>query len=494
MKLTSSRIRRKKCDEQRPYCQICISTGRKCDGYASHRGSSDSRPNSFIIGSAKQNQLTSTQSSRRKLNGRLVPDPMSRVPMLVIMCQKYIDYFRLYTIPKFSSYYDSTIWNVLLAHTCILDSDLRSAAAALGASHLEQEACYRIQVPLDTTSEHISQLYIQAISDSRRILRSLSPDYAVGIGFVLSYLLAGVEVLRGTYKNATMHLANGLRIAFSRGCSDIYHKSTLAPGFSLITEGCELLNRLKESLSNIFDLKSRLDSHLKTDFGFPVMQEAFQEILEIEHVIFDGSSEPISGHIQRLLIRLEACGTRVAQVASDLSEKYLYIARLLRIYKESTYLMLLVKAKYGIPESKQYLTGDIQHFQLLSEAYFSKFVMLEEQLKKDKAFVTHLCPAQSKRIAMKNNLLKDNLSDLNLPDHTSASPNVVEHLILLEEDAIRESGLVPAEAVCMDITTALEKGTVSVRYCIKDSDGCFVWVQKKAEIWKPTFFQDESRF
>lgn len=31
------RIRRIKCDEEKPFCRRCVSTGRKCDGYNSHQ-------------------------------------------------------------------------------------------------------------------------------------------------------------------------------------------------------------------------------------------------------------------------------------------------------------------------------------------------------------------------------------------------------------------------------------------------------------------------
>jgi hypothetical protein len=39
-----SRIRRVKCDEAKPHCQRCTSTGRKCDGYATPKASTTAQP------------------------------------------------------------------------------------------------------------------------------------------------------------------------------------------------------------------------------------------------------------------------------------------------------------------------------------------------------------------------------------------------------------------------------------------------------------------
>lgn len=39
-----SRIRRVKCDEEKPHCRRCTSTGRKCDGYAPPKASTRAQP------------------------------------------------------------------------------------------------------------------------------------------------------------------------------------------------------------------------------------------------------------------------------------------------------------------------------------------------------------------------------------------------------------------------------------------------------------------
>lgn len=51
---TSNRIRRVKCDENKPFCQKCVSTGRTCDGYESRFRLVTSRPiNSAHAGGSK---------------------------------------------------------------------------------------------------------------------------------------------------------------------------------------------------------------------------------------------------------------------------------------------------------------------------------------------------------------------------------------------------------------------------------------------------------
>jgi len=82
---TSLRIRRVKCDEGKPFCKRCTSTGRKCDGYAA----------------PGQPSLTARNSSPKPERPSVITDPME---------QRMLLFFNTVTAPALSGDFSSDFW------------------------------------------------------------------------------------------------------------------------------------------------------------------------------------------------------------------------------------------------------------------------------------------------------------------------------------------------------------------------------------------------
>ncbi|KAI5369289.1 Putative zn(2)-C6 fungal-type DNA-binding domain-containing protein [Septoria linicola] len=107
---TTCKIRRVKCDEQKPECQRCISTGRKCDGYAPlHK-----EPTVHSIGSTPTLQAAPTLflASQEELRA--------------------LQYFHLNTAPQLASYFDAEFWTRLVFQAAHEEDCVRHAMIALG--------------------------------------------------------------------------------------------------------------------------------------------------------------------------------------------------------------------------------------------------------------------------------------------------------------------------------------------------------------------------
>ncbi|GAD92548.1 hypothetical protein LEMA_P109100.1 [Paecilomyces variotii No. 5] len=460
-----SRIRRKKCDETQPSCHRCTSTGRKCDGY-------------------RRVKLDALDSSHTR---RILFNPRRNAVGLGF--EAFLDHFRQVTIPQFAVYYNSTLWQVILAQTSVSVEDLSYAAIALGAAHLEHG-----RYNSETTEYEISTLhpYVDALYKSRRALSRLSEEHAVCISFALSLLLAAVEVLRDNPHCAIMHLANGLKISFSTGQCTIYSPSIIRSDCLLIEETTSLIKRLEVAFSGADNEGHGIQRHEQAHKDTrQALNNAFVDLMSFIHRLIEFHKPDISVHeFYTFLHQLEDWDNRLLGLSITAAENLFRDFQLLKICREAAYLLLLAK-RY----SSDLARPEQDHANCLLElkAYFSKLIMLEARVKSESHFIAHLTPAQSKLLAIRHRLLPVNVSFRGTDAiHESIVPNAIERLVMLDEDAARTSGLIPAEALCVDVTSTLEQGLVAIRYCVQDEKSVFVWVEQRAEIWKPAVFKNEQ--
>lgn len=429
----------------------------------------------------------------------------------------FLEYFRFQTIPIFSTYYDTTLWEVMLAQTSVSQATLQYTAVAFAATHYEYES--RRNGPtkrLDMTSQEsaVAMLYIDAVSKARQALaKASSTAEAVRTGFIMSFMLAGTESLRNSAEGVTMHLANGLKIAFSQGY-DLIETSwkPCEPGLALKDAVLAFIQRLKVTIEKELDMT--LQGHRGTDKSTCIPSTESSTTKRLRHPFCNIYLE-ISGLIDELLIwpaessvapsdtvfstTLEIFSQRLRHLGLNASKIERRKLRFLRLYNEVTHLLLLchlndLAASDSTSFSQRHTNSEPRSNYL--KAYFSKLDMIEEQLRRDYSFITHLTPAQLKRFAARYSLicppsptnLMYSTRDTTTPLHALYAE--VEQLVMLEEDAIIASGLVPAHATCMEITSALEQGSISIRYCIVQSSGTsFDWVEKRASLWKPAVFK-----
>ncbi|KAJ4858285.1 fungal zn(2)-Cys(6) binuclear cluster domain-containing protein [Trichoderma breve] len=156
--------RRVKCDEARPSCERCLSTGRVCDGYG-------------------------------------IWDSVSKAPIQEISgkpCSIGFEYFRKYTVNKLPGVFESGFWNSLVFQACVEDPAVLHAATALGAAHKNEEAISLVE-------------YNQAIQHLRRHLNRLDND-ALRVSLITCMIFACLELLRGGFKTGHAHLTNGMQL------------------------------------------------------------------------------------------------------------------------------------------------------------------------------------------------------------------------------------------------------------------------------------------
>lgn len=399
----------------------------------------------------------------------------------VLGYDELLDRFRLATIPQFSSYYNSNLWQVVLAQTSVSAANLSDAAIALSAAHHERE--HRdfdslIVAPI------AFDMYINAISESRQTLGRLSEEHAVWTGFIISFMLAGVEAVRGKPENARMHLTNGLKVAFSLECNTVSQRPILRSDCNIIAESTRLIRRLQTELSNI--LGGRDNTNDMSNKGIKV---AFYSLMDYVYImnLFDDSSY-LSCKIQDVLAQLETWDARLPQLVSSPFETVLYEFQMIKVCREAICLLLLAKLYLCTTHTQ----GNPDCL-LELKAYLSKLLFLESQMRSKKKYVTHLTPAQLKSLAARHGLIS--LKRRSYEFEPLSAPTLhqaVEELVMQEEGAIRNSSLAPPQAMCMDITSALENGSVSIRYCLLDQNSSFVWVEKRALIWKAAVFRQAT--
>ncbi|KAL2799381.1 hypothetical protein BJX66DRAFT_259619 [Aspergillus keveii] len=196
------RIRRVKCDEERPHCQRCQSTGRKCDGY--------------VPPQQKQQQQARKASPELRIIQHTpqvtIPTHMWMFPAVNKMLNedeyRSLEFFHAQTISCFGTRAGGSLLNAA-CH----DAGIRLAAIALGTMH-------RLVMYREATLPHVHtrgmQLALQQYNSAiRRGLNYFPREGAdVSADGILSMcvLFFCFESLQGHFRAALRHGAAGLRI------------------------------------------------------------------------------------------------------------------------------------------------------------------------------------------------------------------------------------------------------------------------------------------
>ncbi|PTB62319.1 hypothetical protein BBK36DRAFT_1129295 [Trichoderma citrinoviride] len=187
--------RRVKCDEGRPACQRCLSTGRVCDGYGIWGGGNNAYGNPDKAMSA-----SSTSMVRVK--------PTQTLRTVVVMSQRRsiagqpaslgYEYFRRYTTTKLPGLFESGFWDSLVLQASEQEPAVLHAVTALGAAHKNEE---RISLTE----------YNEAIRHLRQSLKR-SDKEALRVCLITCMLFVCIELLRGGFTAGHAHLSSGLRL------------------------------------------------------------------------------------------------------------------------------------------------------------------------------------------------------------------------------------------------------------------------------------------
>ncbi|KAL6877429.1 hypothetical protein HDV57DRAFT_501377 [Trichoderma longibrachiatum] len=188
--------RRVKCDEGRPACQRCLSTGRICDGYGIWGGGNNTR------GTSSKTQFAASSPTAVRCT------PTQLLQTVVVMSQRRsiagqpasigFEYFRRYTTTKLPGLFESGFWDSLVLQASEQEPAVLHAVTALGAAHKNEE---RISLTE----------YNEAIRHLRHSLKR-SDKEALRVCLITCMLFVCIELLRGGFTAGHAHLSSGLRI------------------------------------------------------------------------------------------------------------------------------------------------------------------------------------------------------------------------------------------------------------------------------------------
>ncbi|KAI1756288.1 hypothetical protein F4782DRAFT_485573 [Xylaria castorea] len=195
------KARHVKCDEGRPACHRCVSTGRICDGYGIWGG-----------GGVKSSGRALMPRSPTDTVKYGLPDQYVKLSPEQETCFRW---FRHRTYTKLPLPFITPFWHTLVLQACAVEPAILHAVLALGSAHqmesLEQGKPKESCAALDSQQNFMLREYGKAI-------RSLQPHFSsqdrrsVRVALITCILFTFFENLLGRYVTANAHLHSGLRL------------------------------------------------------------------------------------------------------------------------------------------------------------------------------------------------------------------------------------------------------------------------------------------
>ncbi|KAH8891241.1 hypothetical protein GQ53DRAFT_841628 [Thozetella sp. PMI_491] len=252
------KARKLRCDERKPACQRCTSTGRKCDGYRSH-------PTRSIP--AEPEQSSDGGVSGASAYARASETPPSRAPALALprhSLQELRSYrfFIEVTGAACSSLFDAEFWTQELPQACHASPAIWHAAVSLGAIH-EASSVLAARGRPRQPGKQKDQLKVFGLEQFNRSIHHLlqpsagSPKAATWSALTCSVLFTYLCSLQGLNHQAFIHL-NAARALLQELASKKSTKKSRGPAAlraSLRPDGPVPVRRL-EALVNTLEIQS----------------------------------------------------------------------------------------------------------------------------------------------------------------------------------------------------------------------------------------------
>ena len=191
------RIRKIKCDEGRPGCRRCVSTGRVCDGYGTG--------GIWGEGNAKRQRPIRPILDQR----RLIP----RGDMTTCE-QSCFEWFTYRCTTKLPGIFASMFWNELVVQASLNEPAILHAAVALSSVHKKEIRRMKTQErlkPLDEEDKFIMTQYSKAIKHLQPHFLSKNKRSA-RVTLIACVVFTCLEFLRGHYKCGIVHFESGKKV------------------------------------------------------------------------------------------------------------------------------------------------------------------------------------------------------------------------------------------------------------------------------------------
>ncbi|KAK3618232.1 hypothetical protein LTR56_024776 [Elasticomyces elasticus] len=289
------KIRRVKCDEVKPSCNRCTSTGRTCDGYYIPPRKNRRIDHDAVI------ELSTT------------PERCLEVVAGTGEELRALEFFHARTAPNLSSYFDAGFWTRLVFQVSHVEPAIMHAMVAVGHLNQRRDVWTKPLPMLKSVFLVDDQPNVPGLSDrivvgptKRKVIdhddpfalsqynkaisllsqRIRDPDAASEIALLACILFVCIEFLRGDVEPAFRHFKSGMGIAKASLTKSSLTKPTLT--MELIREGMlPFFNRL-EVLAMLFGQAPKHDYHITIDEAVPAhfstMQDARDSIVHLSNI------------------------------------------------------------------------------------------------------------------------------------------------------------------------------------------------------------------
>nr|POE50136.1 mitochondrial import inner membrane translocase subunit tim54 [Quercus suber] len=187
-----------KCDEAKPHCNRCVSTGRKCDGYAL---SSRSPPTVSV----PDRQSERSRAVPRSLETQASPNALER---------RTLHFFRDKTVQCIKGYFADPVWDRLVLQLCHSEPAIRHAVVALGALHEERDLrMSQNDQGCDSSivkNSFPTAEYSRAIRDLQVLLKTV--NFSLEQVLICALVFVHFESMRESFIPALMHIENAIKL------------------------------------------------------------------------------------------------------------------------------------------------------------------------------------------------------------------------------------------------------------------------------------------
>ncbi|KAF2650471.1 hypothetical protein K491DRAFT_697262 [Lophiostoma macrostomum CBS 122681] len=192
---TTCRIRRVKCDEAKPSCQRCVSTGRKCDGYTA----APSRQTQAIVCGPQTSSIASVMQG-------LNLDSFEE--------QEAFHFYQYHSSTELSGLFDSGFWKFEVLLAAQTTPAIRHAVTSLAAMHRKYATGHSSVVPDDPSDRYLRFALVQSNRAIQEIVSAPGHGTIADKITMITYciLFHCLATLQGHQKTAIQHLRGGIRI------------------------------------------------------------------------------------------------------------------------------------------------------------------------------------------------------------------------------------------------------------------------------------------
>ncbi|OJJ43891.1 hypothetical protein ASPZODRAFT_145825 [Penicilliopsis zonata CBS 506.65] len=197
------RVRRVKCDEARPACQRCVSTGRVCDGYGIWGGGGNAYGDRH-----RREETPSFQLVEGKLQKSLQPTVMATVTE-----QFCADWLIGRTSKKIGGVFPSEFWSRLVVQATAQEPAVRHAALALASAHRGDTMSWSETCTAPGYRNGDEKFTLQQYNKAIACLQGRAVDdkdiCQIRVAFIACMVFITLEILRGQFQTSRIHLQHG---------------------------------------------------------------------------------------------------------------------------------------------------------------------------------------------------------------------------------------------------------------------------------------------